>query len=230
MILHQVPKRGETHMPRFIRSLALTAVLISAPVVILSQTGAAPKPTLTKADYAKFESIGGTTLSPDGKWIAYVVSKGERAGGGGRGGNGPAGDLHYRAITSGDDKVVPGSSSGPTFTSNSRWLLYTVAPSGGRGGRGTGRGAGAAGDAGRGAPAPTPSIGAIDLTTGATVAMQDVQSYSLSSDGQHVAMRRPVPEGSQNRASGLVIRDLATNSDVSFGNVAESAWSDDGPI
>src|SRR5580698_8195555 len=103
-MMHGIPLR-RNRMARIVRNLLLAGVLVAAPLVIHSQTLPAAKPTLTRSDYAKFESIGGAALSPDGKWIAYVISKGERAGGGGggRGGNGPAGELHYRAIASDDD-------------------------------------------------------------------------------------------------------------------------------
>ncbi len=29
----------------------------------------------TPADYAKWESLGATTLSPNGRWIAYAISR-----------------------------------------------------------------------------------------------------------------------------------------------------------
>ena len=68
-------------MSRVVRSMAILVVFIAGPLVVLSQNAAqstAAKPTLTKEDYKKFESLTGSTLSSDGKWIAYVVSRGER--------------------------------------------------------------------------------------------------------------------------------------------------------
>ncbi len=210
-------------------------VLITVPLVVLSQSPApaqqsvaltSGKPTLAKADYDKFESISGTALSPDGKWVAYVVNRGERGaggGGGGRGGNGPAGELRYRAIAAGEEKNISGASN-PTFTSNSRWLLYTVPPPQAGGARGGARAGGGGGTAG----AATASVGVIDLSSGTSTTIANVQSYTLSSDGHHAALKRSAPEGTSTRGAGLVIRDLAANTDVSLGNVAESAWSDDG--
>src|SRR5262249_26816097 len=72
------------------------------------------------------------------------------------------------------------------------------------------------------------SVGAIDLSSGASTVMNDVQSYALSSNGHHLALRRSPPQGTQNKGADLVIRDLSTNTDLSFGNVSEYAWSDDG--
>ena len=36
---------------------------------------AQPKPTLTPADYGKWETLGAGTLSPDGKWLAYEIRR-----------------------------------------------------------------------------------------------------------------------------------------------------------
>ncbi len=219
-------------MSRFIRLLSLAVASIVGPIIVLSQNSTPAKPTLTKADYDKFESINGSTLSPDGKWLAYVVNRGERgAAARGRGGDFPVSELHYRAAASAEEKTIA-SASAPLFTSGSRWLLYTSTPAGtGRRGGGGGARGGRAGAETPTAPETAPSaagVGVVDLTTGSTTVMQDVQSYALSNDGHHVALRRSVPEGSQSRGASLVIRDLATNMDTTLGNVAESAWSDDG--
>jgi len=227
-------------MSRVVRSMAILFVFIAGPLVVLSQNAAqstAVKPTLTKEDYKKFEALSGSTFSADGKWIAYVVSRGERGANARGRGSDNSSAVHYRATASNDEKVVTSASS-PMFTSNSKWMLYTVTPAGeaagaqrggGGGGRGGQRGGGERGGAGASAGASA-SIGVLDLASGTTTLVQDVQSYVLSSDGHHVAFRRAVPEGAQNKGAGLVIRDLETNIDVSWGNVAESAWSDDGTM
>src|SRR5262245_54777607 len=226
-------------MSRVVRSMAILFVFIAGPLAVLSQNApqaTAVKPTLTKEDYKKFESLSGSTLSADGKWIAYVVSRGERGANARGRGSDNSSAVHYRATAANDEKVVT-SASNPMFTSNNKWMLYTVTPAGeapggqragGGGGRGGQRGGGERG-AGASAGASS-SIGVIDLASGTTTLVQDVQSYILSSDGHHVAFRRAVPEGAQNKGAGLVIRDLETNMDVSWGNVSESAWSDDGTM
>jgi acetyl esterase/lipase len=230
-------------MSRLIRSMALAAACAAVSLVATpqnaapSQTTAASltKPTLTKADYDKFESISGTAISPDGKWIAYAVGRGERGGGGrGRGNQVFDGEMHYRPTNSDQEKTIVRAGA-PTFTSNSRWMLYTLSPASG-GGNGGARGGqrGEARGPASGAETPAanaaPSIGIIDLDSGASTVVTDIQSYTLSNDGHHVALRRPAPEGSQNRGAGLIIRDLETDSEVSFGNVAESSWNDDGTL
>src|SRR6185503_18919943 len=64
------------------------------------------------------------------------------------------------------------------------------------------------------------------LATGATTTYDDARSFSFSHDGSHIAMRRPATAG--RRASDVIVRDLTSGTDLTIGNVAELAWSDDG--
>src|SRR5262249_17691743 len=132
-------------MSRVIRLLTLLIMFATGSLVVLPQNAPATKPTLKKADYDKFEAIGSSALSPDGKWIAYAVTRGER--GAARGPEAPIpSTVHYRALSASEDKTISGAGN-PTFTSNSRWMLYTIAPAGGAGGGGRG-GRGGRGGAG----------------------------------------------------------------------------------
>ena len=186
-----------------------------------SQSSAAPraaKPTLAAADYAKWETLSGNALSADGKWIAYDLRRG----------NGST-ELRYRA-TSGGEEHTARSATTPQFTSDSRWLLYTVSPDtaggGGRGGRGS-RGGG--GSVAGGAPVANHNkVEVVDLRSGTSAIFDDVQSYSLSSDGAHVAFRRYGTPGQ--RGADVIVRDLAAGTELAFGNVADLAWSPDGSL
>src|SRR6185295_18079029 len=101
-------------MSRALRPLSLLAGSLALAGTLAAQTQTAPaakpagsatgKPLVTEADYNKFESVSGSALSPDGKWLAYVIGRGGR--GGGRGGGGGAGELHYRALANDADKVI----------------------------------------------------------------------------------------------------------------------------
>ena len=51
-------------------SIAASAAMRSSP------SAHAAKPTLTSADYAKWETLGTGALSPDGKWVAYDFRRG----------------------------------------------------------------------------------------------------------------------------------------------------------
>ncbi len=192
---------------------ALLAILSAAPLV-------AQKPALTSADYAKWEILGNSIISPDGKWVAYDFRR-----------NSGDGELRWHALDSDAEKSVK-MGNGEVFTRNSRYLLYTIAADtaggsgrGGRGGRGGGAGASSA------TPAANHNKAAIvDLRSGATTVFEDIQSFIVSGDGSHVALRRYAPPGRVGRGADLVVRDLDGGNDVTLGNVGEYAWSDDGAM
>ena len=194
-----------------------------APVQMAGATRSpvvAAKPTLTGADYAKWETLGAGALSPDGKWAAYDIRRG----------NGST-ELRYRALD-GDNERAARSATNPQFTSNSRWLFYTIGPDsggGGRGGRGGRGGGGGGGGGAQGAAGANRNKAAIvDLRSGSTAVFDDINSFSLSSDGSHVALRRYPAAG--RRTSDVIVRDIEAGTELTFGNVAESAWSDDGSM
>ena len=214
-------------MSRAIRSLASFLVMFAAPLAAqqVAQAGAATSaarsPALT-ADWAKWETLGNGDLSPDGAWVAYDF---RRANG--------TSELRFRKVASDSEQTVR-NGTGATFSRNSRWLIYTITPDtagGGRAGRGgRGSGGGAAGASGAAAAPPRNKVGIVDLQSGATTVLADIQSFITSKDGRHVAMRRYPTPGRVSRGADLVVRDLEQGSDVTLGNVAEYAWSDDGAL
>ena len=91
-------------------------------------------------------------------------------------------------------------------------------------------GVAAAGRGGAGGAAPAPAanrnkVGIVDLRAGTTSSFDDVQSYSLSSDGSHVALRR---YGAGRRGTGRDRARPRAGTEVTFGNVAESSWNEAG--
>ena len=219
-------------MLRAIRMATRVAVVVAAPLAAQQpQSGAsasaAQRPALAEADYARIETLGATALSPDGKWVAYDLHR-----------NSGGSELHYRALAAGAEQTIR-SACAPTFSSNSQWLLYTVSPdtscqstsnvaaAGGRGGRGGG--GGAAPPTGS-RPAPHYKLAVVDLKSGTTTTLPDVQSYVLSKNGSYVALRRYPVSGRQSRGADLLVRNLEQGTDLAFGNVADFAWSDDGAL
>ena len=205
--------------------IAALAVVFAAPLFAQRTQGdrsdapaANARRPLTESEYGRIETLGTSALSPDGKWVAYDF---RRTSGGG--------ELRYRMLGSESEKTVR-NGSGAVFSANNQWLLYTIgtdsAAAGGRGGRGA---AGRGGNAGAGTGAANRnSVGIVDLRMGTTSALQDVQSFVVSKDGAHVALRRYPAAG--RRGADLVVRDLEQGADVTFGNIAEFAWSDNAPL
>ena len=214
-------------MLALIRSAAFLAVGATSLVAQQPQ-GSAPtasvgsRPLLTEADFARIEVLGATALSPDGKWVAYDFRRGVSG----------VTELRYRPVTGGTEASTPLGNT-PVFSANSRWLLFTVTPdtTGGQGGNGPGRrGSGAGGRGGASSENARNKAGIVDLKSGTTTILQDVQSFALSKDGSHVALRRYAGADTKSRGADLIVRDLEQGTDVSFGNVADFAWSDDGAL
>ena len=207
-----------------LRLAAIAITLGSTAVFAQTPQGSAardPRPVLTEAEFARIEQLGALALSPDGKWIAYDYR---------RGASGPT-ELRYRAVSAGPETSEPLGNT-PVFSADSHWLLFTVTPDTANGGRGGGRRGGVAG-AGRAVvngDAAHAKVGIVDLRSGKRTILDDVQSFVLSKDGSHVALRRYVPADSRGRGADLIVRDLDQGTDLTFGNVADFAWSDDGAL
>jgi hypothetical protein len=88
-------------------------------------------------------------------------------------------------------------------------------------------------------------LGLMELATGKQLALNGVESFAFSPSGTHIAMRRYAPEPPTGAAAPpapaasdetiapgttLVVRELATGRDTTFGNVSEIAWQDKGPL
>src|SRR5690349_17914504 len=169
------------------RSAALFAVIGAAPLTaqqpqgVQSTTAPAARSVLTEAEFARIEQLGAIALSPDGKWIAYDFRRGV---------SGPT-ELRFRAVSGGSETSEP-LGHAPVFSANSHWLLFTVTPDTASVGRGGGRRGGTP-TGGRGAANGEQSrskVAIVDLRTGKTTVLDDVQSFSLAKDGAHVALRR----------------------------------------
>ena len=136
--------------------LILTASPILAQQPQLAGAASAAKSPVPTTEWSRFEVLGASVISSDGKWVAYELRR--------NGGLG-ASALHYRALTGNRDEVAS-NASGAAFSSNSRWLVYTITDSsavaaraGGAGGGGGRGGAGAA----AAAPAVRNKVGIVDL-------------------------------------------------------------------
>src|SRR5262245_54412542 len=87
-----------------------TMLILAAAAMAVAQ----PKPTITPADYGKWEMLGGSVLSPDGKWLAAPVRRS----------NGTS-ELRLHPVAGGAPKVVV-SGADPAFSSDSRWSGYAI--------------------------------------------------------------------------------------------------------
>lgn len=186
--------------------LGLAAVLLAA---------AQPKPAITPADFGKWEALGATVLSPDGKWLAAPIGKS----------NGTSELRVHPAV--GSAAKVAAFGGAPEFSSDSRWAAYAVGMSD------------AEEEKLKKAKKPVQNkLGIMDLSTGATSSVDDVQSFAFSDQDAFIAFRRYPPTRSTPPAENapppdptgapLTVRNLATGADTTFGNVTGYAWQEKG--
>jgi len=214
-----------------LRKSVLCLLLAIAPCV--AQT----KPTLTPADYGKWETLGAGTLSPDGKWLAYEVRR--------TNGNG---ELRIVA-TSGDAKHKIDYCTGAAFSADSRWLGCLAGASEDQQASNT-----------RARRPNQNKLSLMDLSNGSVTVVDEVQAFAFAGDGSFIAFRKYAPAapaaannapaapaagggrgGRGGRGGGgaqegerdpvgtvLVVRSLTTGVDATFGNVTSFAWQDKG--
>ena len=158
----------------------------------------------TEADWQEWERLGGSTLSPDGRWIAYTVSK-----------NDGSSELNLRVVAT-DSTEVFSQGGSPVFSKDAKWLAYRIGKS--------------SAERKKLAKSKKPienQLGLFDLVSGKKHEVDGVQSFEFSSDGAFIAMRRYAPKGDSN-GTDLVIRELSTGVETHFGRVTSHAWSEAG--
>ncbi|HEY0875887.1 MAG TPA: hypothetical protein VGD94_20595, partial [Vicinamibacterales bacterium] len=124
---HVSDSRRATHAVAIILALAVAYAIPQAQTT----PSADSKKVLSVEDYTKWRSIASQEISPDGKWVAYVV----------QGTNVPTEDakpvLHILNLETNADVAVS-QATAPVFSPDSKWIAYQVDPNPGRGRRGRG--------------------------------------------------------------------------------------------
>ena len=202
--------------------LALTLV---APVFVSGRQAGPPAPT--PADFGPWERLlttgerGG--LSPDGRWLAYGINRtnGEH-------------ELRVASTADGAMKAIAFGAQ-PAFSADSRWLAASVGQSE------------AQQEKLRKDKKPIRrKVTLVNLASGVVTTIDSVESFAFSPDGRHLLMRHYAPErtpartGEPDPAAALdpedapgvtvVVRDLSTGRDTTFGNVGEAVWQSKGRL
>lgn len=192
--------------------LLVVLLLFSLASLITAQTN----PRLTPAEYGQWETLGATSLSPDGKWLAYGINRSNRNN-----------ELCLVSATGGVPKVIAFGTQ-PVFSSDSRWVAYSIGYSE------------AQEEKLRKDRKPIQrKLGLFNLASGTQVVIDGIESFAFSANGAYLAMRRYAPErkdapppaeptSEPEAAPGatLIVRQLASGRDTTFGNVAEYTWQD----
>jgi dienelactone hydrolase len=200
------------------RTIPITILILSTSISGHAQS----KPPVPSADYGQWESLatfreyGG--LSPDGKWLAYGINRSNRDN-----------ELRVTNIADGTTKTVAFGAQ-PVFSSDSHWVAYSIGISESQE------------EKLKKDKKPVPKkIGLLNLATGELTTVDGIDSFAFSPDGAWLAMRRTPPEkkDSEKKDSSdasdaddtpvgatLLLRQLSTGRDTSFGNVSQYAWQD----
>src|SRR5579871_1891558 len=184
------------------------------------------KPTINPADYGRWETLGGATLSPDGKFAAYEVRRVD-------------GNNEMRlTATSGGKTTSIAFCTNAAFSADSKWFACSAGFSEAEQDR-----------ARKASRTLQNKLKVIDLATISTTSIDDVSGYFFSGDGLFLAFRhyggagggggrggnnggggggrggRGGNGGSDNAdrndptGGSLTIRNLASGVDMTFGNV-----------
>jgi dipeptidyl aminopeptidase/acylaminoacyl peptidase len=220
---------------------SLACICLGLTGELSGQTKLPPAP----ADYGQWETLveaggggrgGGPAasgLSPDGKWLAYGINRSN--------GND---ELRVTKVASGEAKVTAFGSQ-PAFSADSAWLAFSIGYSETQAERMR-----------RDNRPVENKLALMNLSTGEQVVIDGIQSFTFSPAGTWIAMRHYPPESSTGAAGGrgaaagrgggrggrgggangaddnapgatLIVRQLATGRDMTFGNVSEYAWQDE---
>ena len=207
--------------------LALVIVLL-APAAVHATAEQAPAALAppAPADFAQWERLSTTFdrggLSPDGKWLVYGINRtsGEN-------------DLRVSSVADGATKTIPfGANS--AFSADSRWLAVAVGMSE------------AQQEKLRKEKKPIRrKLALLNLASAEMSTIDAVESFSFSADGTQLLMRRYAPERTPARPETapaaaldpddlpgvtIVVRDLASGRDTTFGNVADASWQTKGRL
>lgn len=180
----------------------LPALIVLIPIGAAAQ---APLPTITPADYGKWESPGPAFLSPNGRWLAYGVNRVNEEN-----------ELRIRPLDRDTAFVVPNGTTA-TFGADSRWIAYLIGVSPATRER-----------LERERKPVRTALGLRELSTGRTDSIADIASFRVSADGRFIAMRRYPAEGK--RVAELIVQSLATGARMTFGSVGDFAWNDRRPV
>lgn len=167
-----------------------------------AQTGDSPR--LAAKDYGRFESLSRATISADGEWVSYSIRRMDGTY-----------ELHLRELSE-DEPEVYECGGRPTFSPDTNWFAFSIGvPPAER-------------EKMEKKKQPVKNkLGLLDLSSGEKTEIDDIQSFSFSADGRALVMRSYGERGAQG-GGDIVVRDLATSSDMHFGGVTEDRWSDVG--
>ncbi len=179
------------------------------------------KPAVPVTEFGKWESIAfqAPSVSADGKWFAYGVRR--------EIGNH---ELRMAALAGGKNHTAAFGEQ-PAFSADSMWLAYLI-----------GMHEDQEEKLRKDKKPVRRKLGLVNLASNETNVFADIESFSFSRRGAFLAMRQyppekpaapPPAEGEpppEPAGANLIVRNLVSGVDHSFGSVIEYAWQDEGTL
>ena len=180
---------------------------LAVSVVSAGTLTAQTRPIVEPKDYGRFETLGPARVSPDGRWIAYTVTRVDEKA-----------ELRIRRMDR-DSTRTAAWGSDPVYAANSRWLSWSV---------------GMPPDERQKLEKEKKPVrdraALLDLSAEAERTFADIQLRAFDATGRFLALHGYPPEEPKGKGADLRILDLSRGTELTVGNVGELAWSDQGPL
>lgn len=159
------------------------------------------KPALTPADYDQWESFGARQISPDGKWLAYVVRRVDQQS-----------ELRIRNLETDSLKIVAYGTN-PIFSNTSKWLSYQITPSKEEKEK-----------LENNPNAIQNKTAVVTLASWEEQVFEKTVSFNFDESGNYLALKSYPEEKA--KGANLLILDLIKGTQLNFGAVKDFAWAD----
>jgi len=197
--------------PRFVPA---ALIALAAPLLPLAaQQAPTSRPLVTPKDYGRWERLMNPVLSPSGEWLAVPINRVDRTA-----------ELRVYGLRAGADTtpLVANEGRDPVFTEDSRWLAYRVGQS--------------EAERTRLEKEKKPvrdGAGLRRLESGETTTFTGIRRFALGGSRylallEYGAERKgdPGDPDSAVQSADLIVRELATGTEMRFGNVTDFSWQD----
>src|SRR5262245_51757785 len=206
-----------------------TTVIASILMLVAMNAGAQSKLPVPASEFAKWETLtpqprasATGPLSADGKFLVYGISRQNRDN-----------ELRVVTVADGTTKTLALAEQ-PAFSANSQWMAYAIGFTE------------AQEEKLRKDRKPIRrKFGLLNLASGQSSTVDDIETFAFGAGGSEVAMRayppeaprpqgnEPPPNDNEERdkpGSALIVRNLTTGVETTFGNVTEFTWQTNGPL
>jgi len=205
-------------LAKILDCLEITRALLTGLLLVFfiaQPVGSQEKHPVTPQDYGDWETLREGTLSPNGRWLVYNI---------GRVNGSDELRLHsLHAENLSQPFKIADFGSKPVFSVNSRFMAYQI---------------GVHEDERRRTEKEEKTVqekmGLISLDDGTTEVIEDVQRFAFSKGGSFLAIQRyPHVKGDEELetlGADLMIWNLSTRRNTSFGNISEFHWQPNGTL